>query len=145
MDTLINYYSNLNKPLTEAPPKQWDISEKNFSLNGPIPVDPSTSDKWICRCGQSKNYPYCDGSHKKHNEETGLNDTPLKVEKGSEMVYVCRCGHSKDKPFCDGAHSTLKAIEFEKDNGGIKAIIRYTFPLVSFVFVGIYLKRQLFN
>ncbi|KAK5576674.1 hypothetical protein RB653_007818 [Dictyostelium firmibasis] len=145
MDTLIKYYSGLTQPPTVAPPKQWDVKSENFSLNGPIPVDPSNGDKWICRCGQSKNYPYCDGSHQKHNEEKGLNDSPLKVEKGSDMVYVCRCGYSKDKPFCDGAHSSLKKIEFEKENRGINGLIRYSVPLISFVFFGVYLKNHLTN
>lgn len=29
---------------------------------------------WLCTCGQSKNYPHCDGAH------TGTEFTPKKVE-----------------------------------------------------------------
>jgi len=31
----------------------------------------------MCRCWKSKKFPYCDGSHTKHNEETGDNVGPL--------------------------------------------------------------------
>nr|XP_046224443.1 CDGSH iron-sulfur domain-containing protein 1-like [Oncorhynchus gorbuscha] len=30
-----------------------------------------------CRCWRSKKFPYCDGAHTKHNEETGDNVGPL--------------------------------------------------------------------
>ncbi|KAM4621750.1 CDGSH iron-sulfur domain-containing protein 1 [Polymixia lowei] len=34
-----------------------------------------------CRCWKSKKFPYCDGSHTKHNEETGDNVGPLIIKK----------------------------------------------------------------
>ncbi|KAL2088624.1 hypothetical protein ACEWY4_015523 [Coilia grayii] len=34
-----------------------------------------------CRCWRSKKFPYCDGSHAKHNEETGDNVGPLIIKK----------------------------------------------------------------
>ncbi|TNM99075.1 CDGSH iron-sulfur domain-containing protein 1 [Takifugu rubripes] len=34
-----------------------------------------------CRCWKSKKFPYCDGSHSKHNDETGDNVGPLIIKK----------------------------------------------------------------
>ncbi|CAB1337507.1 unnamed protein product [Coregonus sp. 'balchen'] len=34
-----------------------------------------------CRCWRSKKFPYCDGSHTKHNEVTGDNVGPLIIKK----------------------------------------------------------------
>ncbi|KAA0709683.1 CDGSH iron-sulfur domain-containing protein 1 [Triplophysa tibetana] len=34
-----------------------------------------------CRCWRSKKFPYCDGSHGKHNKETGDNIGPLIITK----------------------------------------------------------------
>lgn len=31
---------------------------------GPMEVKPSAESVWICMCGLSGNYPFCDGSHK---------------------------------------------------------------------------------
>merc|ERR1711976_1148919 len=35
----------------------------------------------FCRCWKSKKFPYCDGSHNKHNQETGDNTGPLIVKR----------------------------------------------------------------
>lgn len=43
----------------------------------------SKSDKGVvayCRCWRSKTFPYCDGSHVKHNESTGDNTGPLVIK-----------------------------------------------------------------
>merc|ERR1712221_12929 len=34
-----------------------------------------------CRCWKSKKFPFCDGSHAKHNTETGDNVGPLIIKK----------------------------------------------------------------
>jgi CDGSH-type Zn-finger protein len=55
-----------------------------------------------CSCGESKNQPYCDGSHK----TAGL-FRPLKTElEEDRRVAWCGCKHTKTPPFCDGSHKT---------------------------------------
>jgi CDGSH-type Zn-finger protein len=57
---------------------------------------------WWCSCGQSKNQPYCDGSHKP------TSFTPVKfVAERSEKVWFCGCKKSAKTPFCDGTHNKL--------------------------------------
>lgn len=57
---------------------------------------------WWCACGNSKNQPFCDGSHK------GSPFTPTQyLAEQSTTVYFCGCKHSAHAPLCDGTHQKL--------------------------------------
>ena len=75
-----------------------------IAKKGPFKVhhEEGTSYHW-CACGESKNQPFCVGSHK----GSGITPVNFKAEK-SEEHYLCGCKHSANKPFCDGSHNKLK-------------------------------------
>jgi len=55
-----------------------------------------------CACGNSKDQPFCDGSHK------GTGFSPVKVDFAeTKKVAFCGCKHTKGQPFCDGSHKGL--------------------------------------
>ncbi|VDM01266.1 unnamed protein product [Schistocephalus solidus] len=45
-----------------------------------VDIESIDQKKVFCRCWLSSKFPYCDGSHNKHNEETGDNVGPLIIE-----------------------------------------------------------------
>lgn len=55
-----------------------------------------------CACGQSKNQPFCDGSHK----TTEFKPVPFEIHE-TKKVWLCQCKHSSNKPYCDSTHRTL--------------------------------------
>lgn len=58
--------------------------------------------KAFCMCGQSKNGPFCDGSH------VTTDKTPEVVTFDEDKtVFACGCTHSKNRPYCDGTHRSL--------------------------------------
>ena len=71
--------------------------------NTPYPITVEAGKEyWWCACGQSKNQPFCDGSHK----GSGFAPIAYKAEKDG-TVYFCACKHSKNGALCDGSHSKL--------------------------------------
>ncbi|KAI9296477.1 hypothetical protein K502DRAFT_289493 [Neoconidiobolus thromboides FSU 785] len=66
--------------------------------------------KLYCRCGLSKDSPWCDNSHK------GTPFKPMKwkvpeINSNSSIVCnrfsICHCKYTKKPPFCDGTHYDL--------------------------------------
>ena len=69
----------------------------------PFAVDVTEGEEyWWCACGQSKNQPFCDSSHK----GTGFSPVQFTAER-TKTVYFCGCKNSGRKPLCDGTHSRL--------------------------------------
>jgi len=66
-----------------------------------VPVEAGKNYFW-CSCGQSKNQPFCDGSHK----DTGFSPVKFAAEESKDM-YFCGCKNTSNPPFCDGTHNKL--------------------------------------
>lgn len=67
----------------------------------PVELEAGKTVYW-CACGQSKNQPFCDGSH------TGTEFAPLAfTPEATGTAYLCGCKNTKNAPMCDGSHNAL--------------------------------------
>ena len=75
----------------------------HIAQKAPYPVDLEAGKSYFwCACGQSKNQPFCDSSHK------GGSFSPVKfTAEETKKVWLCGCKQTKNQPFCDGTHKTL--------------------------------------
>lgn len=65
---------------------------------------------YFCACGQSKNQPFCDGSH------AGTSFTPQSfIAEADGDAYLCACKQSANKPYCDGTHKLFDESEVGKE------------------------------
>jgi CDGSH-type Zn-finger protein len=80
-----------------------NMSEPHIAQKAPYPVSVVAGKTYYwCSCGQSKNQPLCDGSHK----GSEFTPKPYTAEKDG-TVYFCGCKHSGQGTLCDGSHSKL--------------------------------------
>jgi CDGSH-type Zn-finger protein len=62
-----------------------------------LELEPGTY-KW-CKCGQSENQPWCDGSH----GGTGFSPVEVTITEAKRYALCC-CKQSANGAMCDGAH-----------------------------------------
>ena len=75
----------------------------NIARRSPYVVEVEPGKYAWCACGNSKNQPFCDGSHK------GTGFTPVITEIAQKKrAAFCGCKHTKNPPFCDGTHDDLE-------------------------------------
>ena len=74
-----------------------------IAAKAPIKVDVEAGKSYFwCACGQSKNQPFCDGSHK------GSEFSPVKWTAETDgPKWFCACKQTNGQPFCDGSHKAL--------------------------------------
>ena len=78
------------------------MSNPVIAQKAPYAVELKPGDYYWCACGQSKNQPFCDGSHK----GTGFTPTKFTLTE-AKTVYLCGCKHTATAPFCNGTHKSL--------------------------------------
>lgn len=75
----------------------------HIAQKAPYPVNLQAGKTYFwCACGQSKNQPFCDGSHK----NSGFSPTKFTAD-ATKTAYLCGCKHTANAPFCDGSHKAL--------------------------------------
>lgn len=85
--------------------------------NKPVKVSLTKDEQYyFCSCGQSKNQPFCDGSHK----GTGFKPKAFSAEETGD-AYLCQCKHSANLPFCDGSHKAFKAEQVGQEGLGVQS------------------------
>lgn len=78
------------------------MGSPKIAAKAPKAIELEAGTYFWCACGQSKNQPFCDGSH------TGMEFTPVQFSiEEKKTVYLCQCKYSGNKPYCDGTHQKL--------------------------------------
>ncbi|XP_016431729.1 CDGSH iron-sulfur domain-containing protein 1 isoform X1 [Sinocyclocheilus rhinocerous] len=75
---LTRYFSSQSSPESRV---NMSINKDSSKVVHSFDMEDIGNKAVYCRCWRSKKFPYCDGAHTKHNEETGDNVGPLIIKK----------------------------------------------------------------
>jgi CDGSH-type Zn-finger protein len=78
------------------------MNQPTIAQKSPVVKEMAAGTYYWCACGNSKNQPFCDGSH----QGTGFAPKQVVLNEAKKVAW-CACKHSKNPPFCDGSHRTV--------------------------------------
>lgn len=93
------------------------MSEPIIADNSPKPVTVNAGEEYYwCACGQSKNQPFCDGSH------AGTEFSPLAFSPDADgEAYLCACKRTGSAPYRDGTHAQFSDDQVGTDGSDSQA------------------------
>ncbi|XP_072533026.1 CDGSH iron-sulfur domain-containing protein 1 [Salminus brasiliensis] len=77
---LLVYKTFFSKGKCVKPKVNLDFQKDNPKVVHAFDIEDLGDKAVYCRCWRSKKFPYCDGAHTKHNQETGDNVGPLIIK-----------------------------------------------------------------
>lgn len=77
---LLVYKTFFSKGTCVKPKVNLDVQKDNPKVVHAFDIEDLGDKAVYCRCWRSKKFPYCDGAHTKHNQETGDNVGPLIIK-----------------------------------------------------------------
>ncbi|XP_012685348.2 CDGSH iron-sulfur domain-containing protein 1 [Clupea harengus] len=75
------YQTFFSKGKCSKPKVNLDLQKDNPKVVHAFDIEDLGDKAVYCRCWRSKKFPYCDGAHAKHNQETGDNVGPLIIKR----------------------------------------------------------------